>query len=79
MPEGSSRFTESWHEAEEEGELVTNSNREQYVKDYISWLTDRSIRRQYQAFEKGFFAVLDPKALGVCCHIPPLFFFFSNS
>ncbi|RPB13526.1 hypothetical protein P167DRAFT_604803 [Morchella conica CCBAS932] len=68
MPEGSSRFTESWHEAEEEAEeaeLVTNSNREQYVKDYISWLTDRSIRRQYQAFEKGFFAVLDPKALGL--------------
>lgn len=79
MPEGSSRFTESWHEAEEEGELVTNSNREQYVKDYISWLTDRSIRRQYQAFEKGFFAVLDPKALGVCCHIPPPPLFFSSN
>jgi hypothetical protein len=69
MPEGSARFTESWHEFEEEAELVANSNREQYVKDYISWLTDRSIRRQYQAFEKGFFAVLDPKALGVCYHI----------
>ncbi|KAI5852603.1 hypothetical protein DFP73DRAFT_522691 [Morchella snyderi] len=66
MPEGSAGLTESvWHEVEEEAELVTNSNREQYVKDYISWLTDRSIRRQYQAFEKGFLAVLDPKALGL--------------
>lgn len=47
----------------EEAELVTNANREQYVKDYISWLTDRSVRRQYQAFEKGFLTVLDKRAL----------------
>lgn len=54
-----------WEEPEEEAELVTNANREQYVKDYISWLTDRSVRRQYQAFEKGFLAVLDRKALSL--------------
>lgn len=50
-------------ELKEEAELVTNANREQYVTDYISWLTDRSVRRQYQAFEKGFLTVLDKKAL----------------
>lgn len=54
-----------WGESGEEVELVTNANREQYVKDYISWLTDRSVRRQYQAFEKGFLAVLDMKALSL--------------
>lgn len=46
-------------------ELVTNENREQYVRDYISWLTDKSVRRQYRAFEKGFLTVLDKKALGL--------------
>lgn len=59
------QIEEGWEEPEEEAELVTNENREQYVKDYISWLTDRSVRRQYQAFEKGFLAVLDKKALSV--------------
>ena len=54
-------------EPEEEAPLVTNDNREAFVADYISWLTDRSIRRQYQAFEKGFFAVIDRKSLSVSC------------
>ncbi|CUS13190.1 unnamed protein product [Tuber aestivum] len=52
-------------EPKEEAPLVTNENREAFVKDYISWLTDRSIRRQYQAFEKGFFAVIDRKSLSL--------------
>lgn len=52
-------------EPREEAELVTNANREQYVMDYISWLTDRSIRRQYQAFEKGFLTVLNKRALSL--------------
>ncbi|RPA91162.1 hypothetical protein L873DRAFT_1715143 [Choiromyces venosus 120613-1] len=52
-------------EVYEEAPLVTNENREAFVKDYISWLTDRSIRRQYQAFEKGFFAVIDRKSLSL--------------
>lgn len=52
-------------EPEEEAPLVTNENREAFVKDYISWLTDRSIRRQYQGFEKGFFAIIDRKSLSV--------------
>ncbi|KAI9769154.1 MAG: hypothetical protein M1840_004505 [Geoglossum simile] len=49
--------------APEEAELVTNANREQYVKDYISWLTDRSIAAQYEAFSRGFFICLDRKSL----------------
>ncbi|CAZ81391.1 unnamed protein product [Tuber melanosporum] len=52
-------------EPKEEAPLVTNENREAFVRDYISWLTDRSIRRQYQAFEKGFFAVIDRKSLSL--------------
>jgi HECT-domain (ubiquitin-transferase) len=53
----------------EEAELVTNANREQYVKDYISWLTDHSIAAQYEAFSRGFFVCLDRKSLTVR---PPL-------
>ena len=48
---------------EKEAPLVTNANRKEYVDDYISWLTDRSIRRQYQAFERGFFAVNSLRSL----------------
>ncbi|EWC46383.1 hypothetical protein DRE_04326 [Drechslerella stenobrocha 248] len=49
----------------EESELVTNANREQYVKDYVFWLTDKSIRPQFEAFEKGFHAVLDRSSLSL--------------
>ncbi|KAK6508015.1 hypothetical protein TWF481_006435 [Arthrobotrys musiformis] len=49
----------------EESELVTNENREQYVKDYVFWLTDKSIRPQFEAFERGFHAVLDRKSLSL--------------
>ncbi|RMZ82046.1 hypothetical protein DV737_g2147, partial [Chaetothyriales sp. CBS 132003] len=47
----------------EEAALVTNENREQYVKDYIHYLTDRSIRQQWEAFTKGFFTCIDRKSL----------------
>jgi hypothetical protein len=49
----------------EEAPLVTNANREQYITDYISWLTDRSIRRQYLAFQRGFFAVNSLRSLSL--------------
>ena len=49
----------------EEAPLVTNENRKQYVKDYISWLTDRSVRRQYKAFESGFFTIIGHRSLMV--------------
>ncbi|KAI9808887.1 MAG: hypothetical protein M1827_007162 [Pycnora praestabilis] len=48
-----------------EASLVTNENREQYVKDYIFWLTDKSVRPQYEAFARGFFVCIDKTALSV--------------
>ena len=48
-----------------EASLVNNSNREQYVMDYIFWLTDKSIRPQYEAFARGFYTCLDKKALSI--------------
>jgi hypothetical protein len=50
---------------EEEAALVTNANREQYVKDYILWLTHKSVEAQYEAFAKGFYTCLDPVALSI--------------
>lgn len=37
-----------------EAPLVTNENREHFVRDYVSWLTDKSIRPQFEAFARGF-------------------------
>lgn len=49
----------------EEACLVTNRNRHQFVKDYIFWLTDKSIRPQYEAFARGFYTCLDRSALSI--------------
>ncbi|KIW15681.1 hypothetical protein PV08_05731 [Exophiala spinifera] len=49
----------------EEAALVTNANREQYVKDYILWLTHKSVQLQYEAFAKGFYTCLDRTALSI--------------
>lgn len=43
--------------------LVTAQNRDQYVKDYILWLTHRSVAPQLEAFRKGFHTLLEPKSL----------------
>ncbi|EXJ72688.1 uncharacterized protein A1O5_03835 [Cladophialophora psammophila CBS 110553] len=48
-----------------EAALVTNANREQYVKDYILWLTHKSIEPQYEAFARGFYTCLDRTALSI--------------
>ncbi|KAH7020636.1 ubiquitin-protein ligase E3A [Macrophomina phaseolina] len=48
-----------------EAPLVTNTNREQFVRDYASWLTDKSIRPQFEAFARGFRTCLSPRALGL--------------
>ncbi|KAI9851351.1 MAG: hypothetical protein M1838_003907 [Thelocarpon superellum] len=45
--------------------MVTNENREQYVRDYVSWLTDRSIRAQYEAFARGFYVCLEKRSLSI--------------
>ena len=48
-----------------EAVLVTNANREQYVKDYVLWLTHKSISEQFEAFARGFYTCLDRTALSI--------------
>lgn len=49
----------------DEAALVTNENRHQFVKDYIFWLTEKSIRPQFEAFLRGFHTCLDRSALSI--------------
>ena len=49
--------------AEDEAEMVTNDNRIQYVKDYVYWLTEKSIAAQFEAFRTGFNLPLHKRAL----------------
>ncbi|KAL9013372.1 MAG: hypothetical protein Q9173_001920 [Seirophora scorigena] len=48
-----------------EASLVTNANREQYVSDYIFWLTSNSIRPQFEAFATHFYTCISPRAPGL--------------
>lgn len=48
--------------ATSQARMVTKTNRDQYVGDYIFWLTDKSVRPQYEAFSRGFYTCLDRKA-----------------
>lgn len=48
-----------------EASLVTNANREQYVSDYIFWLTDKSIRPQFEAFANNFYTCISTRAPGL--------------
>lgn len=57
--------TPTGDEEEEEAPLVTNQNRHQFVKDYTFWLTDKSVRAQYEAFARGFYTCLDRSALSI--------------
>ena len=43
--------------------MVTNANRLLYIRDYIHHLTSTSIEPQYDAFVRGFKAVIDPRSL----------------
>ncbi|KKA29841.1 hypothetical protein TD95_000420 [Thielaviopsis punctulata] len=43
--------------------MVTHENRNAYVTDYIQYLTDISVRAQFQAFKRGFNTLLHPKSL----------------
>lgn len=47
----------------EDAPLVTNDNRDAYVSDYVHYLTDVSVRPQFQALQRGFNACLDKKSL----------------
>ena len=48
---------------EDEAPLVTKENRDEYISDYIRYLTDVSVRPQFSAFQRGFQACLEPKSL----------------
>ncbi|RFU81091.1 hect domain-containing [Trichoderma arundinaceum] len=50
---------------DQEAPLVTNDNRDQYVSDYIRYLTDVSVRPQYEAFERGFKSCLSDRSLSL--------------
>lgn len=45
--------------------MVNNENRGSYVDDYIFWVTDKSIRSQYEAFARGFHMCIDPEAISI--------------
>ncbi|KAF2193332.1 hypothetical protein K469DRAFT_788750 [Zopfia rhizophila CBS 207.26] len=47
----------------DETPLVTNANREDFVKDYIFWLVYRSVAPQLRAFRDGFMTCLHPGSL----------------
>ncbi|CAK7265408.1 hypothetical protein SEPCBS119000_001496 [Sporothrix epigloea] len=47
----------------DEAPMVTGENRNAYVADYIHYLTDVSVRPQYEAFARGFRKCLHPKSL----------------
>lgn len=44
---------------------VTNENREQYVRAYMSFMMHDSVSRQYEPFKRGFFAVCGGNALSL--------------
>ncbi|KAF1967130.1 hypothetical protein BU23DRAFT_559677 [Bimuria novae-zelandiae CBS 107.79] len=46
-----------------EPSTVTNKDREQYIKDYVNWLTFRSVAPQLAAFTRGFHTCLHPTSL----------------
>jgi len=63
-PSGSEDSRSSAEEtAIDEAPLVTHANRNAYVSDYIRYLTEVSVRPQYEAFARGFRTCLHPKSL----------------
>ncbi|KAI9151979.1 Ubiquitin-protein ligase E3A [Paramyrothecium foliicola] len=49
----------------DEAPLVTSENRDDYVSDYVRYLTDVSVRRQFLAFEQGFRSCLEARSLSL--------------
>lgn len=48
-----------------EAPLVDASNREDYVRDYISHLTTHSVAPQFSAFQRGFLTCLESRSLAL--------------
>lgn len=53
--------------------MVTIDNREAYIRDYIKWLTDISIRPQFEAFRTGLTTCLSEKSLSLFKCDPTIF------
>lgn len=51
-----------------DAKMVTSDNRNEYVSDYIKWLTNISIGPQFKAFERGFFTCLERRSLSLFDH-----------
>ena len=60
---GSRSFRQRTNSVTSNANMVTNANRQDYVADYIFWLTHKSIAPQYNAFARGFYTLISPKAL----------------
>ncbi|KAF1812107.1 hypothetical protein P152DRAFT_397929 [Eremomyces bilateralis CBS 781.70] len=45
--------------------MVDNSNRKRYVQDYIYWMIHKSVEPAYEAFEDGFYTVIDRRAVSM--------------
>jgi HECT-domain (ubiquitin-transferase) len=59
------QFGEAAEPNPEDARLVDGQNRNEYVSDYILWLTDISIRPQFEAFQRGFLTCLDARSLSL--------------
>ncbi|KAK4178420.1 putative ubiquitin-protein ligase E3A [Triangularia setosa] len=53
------------HNPEEESRPVAIHNRDEYIADYIRYLTTVSVRPQFEAFARGFRTCLQPKSLSL--------------
>ena len=65
LSQSSSFHLSQWTSYSSETSMVNNVNREDYVQDYIYWLTDKSIRPQYDAFLRGFVMCIDRKTISM--------------
>ena len=45
--------------------MVTNKNRERYIREYIGYLTNHTIIDQREAFEAGFFTCINRKSISL--------------
>ncbi|KAK5949869.1 hypothetical protein OHC33_009054 [Knufia fluminis] len=61
----SSTSSPSSSQAGAEAPLVTNDNRDSFVKDYIKHLTDVTIAPQFTAFLRGLHTLLSPRSLAL--------------
>lgn len=66
VPPGPGLKDASWQrpsDVQTDPSTVTNANREQYVDDYVEWLTHKSVKQQLEAFTRGFHTCLHRTSL----------------